>query len=137
MTDVVGGIILEKRIPETLSEVSVSWSWHDVRNGTVEWTFKNNTSSVQSFLLLRNSYYFGNAFWPVYINNSGFNEKFAISVLPLQDQAVGSNSAPLCVAEFPDKKRIGMRNKGKKQMQRNATNQCRKRGERGILRMNA
>ncbi len=106
MTDVVGGIILEKRSPETLSEVSVSWSWHDVRNGTVEWTFKNNTSSVQSFLLLRNSYYFGNTFWPVYINNSGFNAKFAISALPLQDQAVSSNSAPLCVAEFPDKKRI-------------------------------
>ncbi len=106
MTEIVGGIILEKKLPETLPKVTVSWIWFDQINGTVEWTFKNNTNSNQSFLLFRNSYYFGNAFWPVYINNDGFNEKFATIAIPLSDSGASNNSAPLCVAEFQDKKRI-------------------------------
>jgi hypothetical protein len=106
MTEIIGGIILEKRMPETLPKVTVSWTWFDQLNGTVEWTFKNNTNSVQSFLLFRNTYYFGNAFWPVYINNEGFNEKFATAAIPLSDSGTSNNSAPLCVAEFQDKKRI-------------------------------
>jgi hypothetical protein len=106
MSSFVGGIILEKKSSETLEGVSVSWSWYDQTNGTVEWSFTNNTTGTQSFLLLRNTYYFGNAFWPIYVNNSEFNEKFAICPLPLTDQGVGNNSAPLCVAEFTDKKKI-------------------------------
>ncbi|MHB1441065.1 MAG: hypothetical protein ACYCSO_10055 [Cuniculiplasma sp.] len=106
MNRFAGGVILGNKLPETLDRVSVSWSWYDKINGTVEWIFKNNTTGIESFLLFRNGYYFGNAFWPVYINNSEFNEKFAISPLPLIDQGARNNNAPLCVAEFPDKKKI-------------------------------
>jgi len=52
------------------SAVTVSWSWYDQSQGIVEWTFKNLGSSKESVILLRNGYYFGGAFGPVYLANS-------------------------------------------------------------------
>jgi len=52
------------------SSVSVSWSWYDQSQGVVEWTFTNQGSQRESVILLRNGYYFGGAFAPVYLANS-------------------------------------------------------------------
>ena len=53
-----------------LSSVSVSWKWYDQSQGVVEWTFTNQGSQKESVILLRNGYYFGGAFAPVYLANS-------------------------------------------------------------------
>ena len=106
MEKITGGIILTSDMKAKSQNVNVSWTWYNQSQGTVKWTFTNNFSTEKSFLLYRNSYYFGNAFWPVYINNPQFNEKFAVSVKPLTDNGTANNSAPLCIAEFKDGKEI-------------------------------
>ena len=53
-----------------LSSVSVSWKWVNQSQGIVEWTFTNQGSQRESVILLRNGYYFGGAFGPVYLANS-------------------------------------------------------------------
>jgi len=50
--------------------ISVTWSWYDENQGIVEWTFHNLGKQTESVILLRNGYYFGGAFWPVYLANS-------------------------------------------------------------------
>ncbi len=104
MERIVGGIIREKNFVTT--GVDVSWAWESQTNGTVKWTFKNLGSTDISFLLFRNGYYFGNAFWPVYLNNPQFNESFASSLTPLINNGSSNNSAPLGIANFPNGKKI-------------------------------
>jgi hypothetical protein len=70
--------------------------WKDQANGLITWTFSNNTSNQVSFILLRNGYYFGNAFFPVYANGS-FGAQFASALAPLS----GGGLPPLGVAGFP------------------------------------
>jgi len=53
-----------------LSSVTVSWSVYDQSQGIVKWTFTNDGSQKESVILLRNGYYFGGAFAPVYLANS-------------------------------------------------------------------
>jgi hypothetical protein len=64
-----------------LSSVTVSWSWYDQSQGIVKWTFTNQGSQKESVILLRNGYYFGGAFAPVYLANS----------TPLCSTCTGSN----------------------------------------------
>ncbi len=85
--------------------VEVSWSWKDQASGTVEWTFKNTSSVERNVLLFRSGYYFGNAFWPVYLSNPGFNVDWSQN-LPLTDKGAGSNSAPIAVVDFAGKKLV-------------------------------
>ena len=85
------------------STLKVSWSWYNQSQGTVNWTFTNGSTGTRTFLLLRNSYYFGNAFWPVYLNNKSFNVKFLTKPAPLVDNGVASNSAPIAVFSFSGK----------------------------------
>jgi hypothetical protein len=102
-----GGILPyaeSKKQPDNL--LKVSWSWYNQAQGTVAWTFVNGTSAVKSFLLLRNSYYFGNAFWPVYLNNKSFNVNFILEPSPLVNNGIASNSAPVAVITFPGKGEI-------------------------------
>jgi len=53
-----------------LSSVTVSWSWYNQSQGIVKWTFTNDGLQKESVILLRNGYYFGGAFAPVYLDNS-------------------------------------------------------------------
>lgn len=99
-----GGRILEKRV--SADQIKVSWKWISESEGTVEWSFVNDGLGETSFLLYRNGYYFGNAFWPVYLNNPQFNESFVSTPVPLVDKGVQNNSAPLCVATFGNGKSI-------------------------------
>ncbi len=102
-----GGILpYLQRQKQPDNTLKVSWSWYNQAQGTVAWAFVNGTSSVKSFLLLRNSYYFGNAFWPVYLNNKSFNVIFAATPVPLVDNGIASNSAPIAVISFPGKEEI-------------------------------
>ncbi len=85
---------------EASPDVTVKWSWFDKDRGLVEWLFKNTANVKKNAVLYRNGYYFGNAFWPVYLENSGFNTQFAVSDGILRDKGTENNSAPLFVADF-------------------------------------
>ncbi len=97
------------------TNVSVSWGWYDQSQGVVQWTFKNSDSKAHSVILLRNGYYFGGAFWPVYYANSNGRgasatnpaDNFGVdfldgskSITPLVDNGVTNNSAPLALVGF-------------------------------------
>ena len=84
----------------------VSWSWNNRGGGLVAWRFENPGARAAAGLLLRNGYYFGNAFWPVYLAHPAFRTRWATGLLPLADQGVSVNSAPLGVVEFPGGRRI-------------------------------
>ena len=98
---IVGGILPYKdREKKVEQSGTVSWAWFNISSGTVKWTLENNYSFTKSFVLFRNSYYFGNAFWPVYLNNSGFNVKFLTIPEVLKDEGASKNSAPIAVVKL-------------------------------------
>jgi hypothetical protein len=99
-----GGIINRnhEQLEASSQNLKVSWSWYSEEQGIVEWTFQNISSQEATGLLLRNSYYFGNAYWPVYQNNSGFGVAFASKLEPLVDKSVRLNSAPLGIISWKE-----------------------------------
>jgi hypothetical protein len=99
---VTGGIInrTQERTELSTPNLKVSWTWHNEERGMVEWTFQNIASQQASCILLRNSYYFGNAFWPIYVNNHGFGIDFAKKLEPLVDKSIQSNTPPLGVVSW-------------------------------------
>lgn len=97
------------------TNASVNWSWYNQKQGLVQWTFRNLDSKPHSLVLLRNSYYFGGAFWPVYYANSNgrgasasnpsdnFGTNFLDGTGPipeLVDNGVASNNPPLALIRF-------------------------------------
>lgn len=94
-----GGLILKKQI----ANVDVSWEWYNEQQGLVQWNFTNNAGVAQSGILFRNNYPFGDAFWPMYENNSkDFGTSFTTLVTPLVDNGVQNNSMPLGIYKNPD-----------------------------------
>ena len=62
---IVGGILPYKDRAKMIEQSgTVTWSWFNIASGTVKWTLENNYNITKSFVLFRNSYYFGNAFCP-------------------------------------------------------------------------
>jgi hypothetical protein len=99
---IAGGLI--NRIHEPLEAISpklkVSWAWHNEEQGIVAWTFQNTGSEQASCILFRNSYYFGNAFWPIYLNHPGFGVGFVKKLEPLVDKSIDKNSPPLGIISW-------------------------------------
>lgn len=99
----IGDLSLPVNIaPHATSQVTADWKWHDETQGLVEWTFANPTNEQKSVILLRNGYYFGNAFWPVYDANPEFSTHFMKTIVPLTDDGTANNSPPLSVVLFPN-----------------------------------
>jgi hypothetical protein len=103
------------RYTHVASNVSVNWSWYSEKQGLVQWSFRNGDTKVHSVILLRNSYYFGGAFWPVYYANSdgrgesastpadNFGTGFLDGTKPvpvLVDSGVTENDPPLALVKF-------------------------------------
>ncbi len=86
-------------------DVTVTWSWYDETQGIVSWNFKNNSSQQKSVILFRNGYYFGNAFWCVYVNN-GMTYWATTPLTPLTDNGVQNNTMPIAIINFNGKKII-------------------------------
>jgi len=89
-----------KVYPKIAANGTVSWSWYDQGQGIVVWTMKNLSNKTRSFVLFRNGYYFGNAYWPLYTANAGFNVKFATELTPLPSGKVEENGAPIAVIDL-------------------------------------
>ncbi len=92
----------------TNQNVKVTWSWYNQSEGAVQWTFQNLGQQEESVILLRGAvdaqgnvvvnYYFGNAYWVVYLSEgvSTWQEKNK----PLQDNGVENNAPPLSVIKI-------------------------------------
>jgi len=89
-----------KKYPKIASTGTASWSWYDQGRGLVVWTLRNLTDQTRSFVLFRNGYYFGNAYWPIYEANAGFDVKFASELTPLPSGKIEENGAPLAVIDL-------------------------------------
>ena len=103
------------RVQLNLSQsVNVTWSWYDLSQGIVKWTFYNNVPKPVPVILLRGAvyiapggyqqvltdYYFGNAYFPIYVANPQFNVKWQTDNEVLKDNGVENNSPPLGVIKF-------------------------------------
>ena len=99
---IVGGIITRsmERVEVTTQNLKVSWEWYNEGQGLVAWTFQNTGSQQATAILFRNSYYFGNAFWPIYVNNPAFGTTFASKLEPLVEKTIQRNSAPLTLISW-------------------------------------
>jgi len=80
--------------------VVVTWEWYDKSQGIIKWTFTNNGKIQESVILLRNGYYFGGAFWPVYVANSEFGVTWMNEVKPLADNGAENNAPPIAPVTF-------------------------------------
>ncbi len=98
-----GNILQRKNIKPISVNVNVSWEWHNLANGIVKWTFTNVSNNFISGLLFRDSYPFGNAFWPIYEENPEFDTHFTTVNTALVDQGIENNSPPLVIYKNPDK----------------------------------
>lgn len=98
MTNKIGGLIFEK----DTQPIEVRWNWFDESKGIVQWTFINSSSVIQSGILFRASYPFGNAFWPIYEANKEFDTKFTVTQTPLVDRGIEDNSPPLAMIQNKD-----------------------------------
>ncbi|MEM3861582.1 MAG: hypothetical protein QW203_03755 [Thermoplasmatales archaeon] len=90
--------INSRHVKAQSSSVTVNWTWYDESQGIVSWNFQNNSSEQKSVILYRSGYYFGNAFWPVYVNNG--MTYWATSLTPLIDQGVANNTMPIGIIDF-------------------------------------
>ncbi len=81
------------------ANVTVDWVWWNHNEGQVLWTFVNTSSQKCSVILFRDGYYFGGAFWPIYIKE-GFGLRTDLSALG--DNLLGPYymHAPLSVVHF-------------------------------------
>ncbi len=88
----------------TPSAVEIGWNWYDEQTGTVSWNFRNNGNQTKTVILFRNSYYFGNAYWCIYVNNEMTYWAKDLSVLP--GRSVIKNTMPIGIVDFRRSKRI-------------------------------
>ncbi len=84
--------------------VSVGWSWYNKKEGIVSWNFVNNSYLESSVILFRNGYYFGNAYFPIYLENG--LTTWATELKPLTDKGIENNSMPVAIMDFGMDKRI-------------------------------
>jgi len=97
--------IIKNRMKQASSQdVTVDWSWYDATQGTVSWNFKNNSNEQKSVVLYRSGYYFGNAFWPIYVNNG--MTSWATTLSPLIDNGITNNTMPIGIIDFGNGNRI-------------------------------
>jgi len=89
-------------IKPLIGRITVSWRWYDEPNGVVEYTFSNLGKSIRSAVLYRSGYYFGNAYFPVYLANEGFRTLWSEN-RTLIDKGTQDNSAPVAVLDFSGK----------------------------------
>jgi len=93
-----------RRLKVQSTAVTVNWTWYDEAQGVVSWNFANNSNKQVSVILYRNSYYFGNAFWPVYVQNG--MTSWATELTPLIDEGVEKNTVPIGIIDFGNGNRI-------------------------------
>jgi hypothetical protein len=94
---------MEQVVVDASGSVEAGWAWYEKSQGVVAWAFRNSGSAQRSVILLRNSYYFGDAYWSVYSANPGFQTPFLdgnANFGKLAEGTVPQNVAPLGLVQF-------------------------------------
>ena len=94
---------MEQVVASASGSVEAGWAWYEKSQGVVAWAFRNSDSSRHSVILLRNSYYFGDAYWSIYSSNPGFQTSFldgSATPRALAPSSVPQNAAPLGLVQF-------------------------------------
>lgn len=94
---------LEQVVTDGSGSVEAGWAWYDRRQGVAAWGFRNLDSGQRTVVLLRSSYYFGGAYWPLYCSNARFGTSFLAddtSPPALPERGVPRNSPPLGLVHF-------------------------------------
>jgi hypothetical protein len=86
------------------TSITADWTWNDKRSGIVAWNFKNSSMFQETVVLYRSAYFFGNAFYPIYLE-SGITS-WATLLTPLMNRGLNGNTMPLGVVDFGRKQRI-------------------------------
>ncbi len=94
-----------RRVKAQSTDVTVDWTWNNEAQGIVSWNFTNNSKDTKSVILFRNGYYFGNAFWCVYVNNN-MTYWAQEELIPLIDNGVDYNEMPIGIVDFGNGNRI-------------------------------
>jgi len=94
--------ITRRRTVSASHNVSISWSWYNENQGIVSWNFANNSTEQKSVILFRSGYYFGNAYYPIYVANG--MTSWATSLTPLEDNGIENNTMPIGIVDFNGKK---------------------------------
>jgi hypothetical protein len=94
---------MEQVVSSSSGSLEAGWAWYEKSQGVVAWAFRNADSSRHSMILLRNSYYLGDAYWSIYSSNPGFRTSFlngSAPPRPLAGSNVPQNAAPLGLVQF-------------------------------------
>ncbi|MEM0141557.1 MAG: hypothetical protein QXN66_05960 [Thermoplasmatales archaeon] len=98
------GIAFTSGVDSISTDIYCSWSWYNELKGIVSWNFNNESNFQQTAALYRNGYYFGNAFWPVYLQ-TGLTS-WASRLSPLLQKSPERNTAPMGILDFGKGNRI-------------------------------
>ena len=94
---------MEQVVASASGAVEAGWAWYERSQGIIAWAFRNSDPTQRTVVLLRNGYYFGNAFWAVYCSSPGFQTSFLdgnATPQPLAETGLTRNTAPLALAQF-------------------------------------
>ncbi|MGC8645441.1 MAG: hypothetical protein ACP5UO_04135 [Thermoplasmata archaeon] len=86
------------------TDIACGWRWYNETRGVVTWNFRNDSSYPETAVLHRNGYYFGNAYWPVYLQNG--LTSWADRLSPLPQKAIERNTAPVGILDFGSDRRM-------------------------------
>lgn len=95
---------LGSQVESISTSITANWSWYNKLMGIVSWNFKNNSAFQETAVLYRSGYFFGNAYFPIYLENG--ITIWAGKLSPLMNKGPDRNTMPLGVVDFGKAKRI-------------------------------
>lgn len=97
-------ISTRKSVDSISTGVNVTWEWYNKSQGIVSWNFKNGLYFQETVVLYRNGYYFGEAFFPLYLENG--ITSWATQISPLTERGIERNTMPIGIIDFENGRRI-------------------------------
>ncbi|MEM0136157.1 MAG: hypothetical protein QXU18_13190 [Thermoplasmatales archaeon] len=86
------------------TSITANWSWYNKHLGLVSWNFRNNSAFQETAVLYRSGYYFGNAYFPIYLANGV--STWGTQLSPLVNSGIDRNTMPLGIVDFGSGNRI-------------------------------
>ena len=86
------------------TSITGSWNWYNKMRGIVSWNLKNNSMYQETAVLYRSGYFFGNAYFPIYLGNG--LTTWATQLTPLTNNGIERNIMPLGIIDFGQGQRI-------------------------------
>ncbi|MFG1445803.1 MAG: hypothetical protein AAE975_01340 [Thermoplasmatales archaeon] len=95
---------LGSQVESISTSITATWSWYNKLMGIVSWNFKNNSAFQETAVLYRSGYFFGNAYFPIYLENGV--SMWGTQLAPLTNRGIDRNTMPLGIVDFGQGNRI-------------------------------